>query len=156
MNQLQTWNCWRVPVLIVRAPVGGYNLPMRINFFDDPLEMPRPREEVRLKQLGFFVYPEGRRVAVGFELTPFLEKPSIELAITNALGDPAGRLTVIEALETSFSLTIHLRDKTPTERYDVLALVYYGAPGEPRQVVHELTRSFDASRPGEQPMESET
>ena len=43
---------------------------MDIQFFEDPLEAPKSREDVRLKELGLYVYEDGRRVAVGFNLTP--------------------------------------------------------------------------------------
>ena len=67
-----------------------------INFFDDGVELPKGREDVRLKNLGLFVYEDGRRVAVGFELTPFRERPSLEVMATNARGEAAGSMTVIE------------------------------------------------------------
>ncbi len=116
---------------------------MEIKFFDDPFESPKSREEVRLKQLGLFVYEDKRRVAVGFDLTPFLERPSLEVTITNGNGEWASSLNVIETMETNFSLTMHLRDKEPTERYAVTAVVYYDHPEQPeRQVIHTLHTDF--------------
>lgn len=123
---------------------------MDIKFFTNPLESPRPREDVRLKQLGLYVYPDRRRVAVGFDLTPFLERPSLEVAFVNANGQPAGSLNVIETLDTNFSLIVHLRDKMPTQTYDVTAVVYYAEPGEPRQTVHTVTAQVDITKPGDQ------
>ncbi len=123
---------------------------MQINFFDDLGEAPKGREDVRLKQLGLYVYPDGRRVAVGFDLTPFRERPSIEVRVVNERGEAAGWLNVIETLEANFSLTMHLRDKEPTERYEVTAVVYYATPETERMDVHSLTRTFDATRPGDQ------
>lgn len=122
---------------------------MHIRFFDDPLETPNSREDVRIRRLGFFVHPERRRVSVGFELTPFIERPSIEIALTNTRGERAGTMTVIEALEPRFSLTVHLRDENPTEAYRVDAVLYFtDEPGTPRQVVQEVTCTFPAE-PGE-------
>jgi hypothetical protein len=83
---------------------------MDIQFFDNPLETPKSREDVRLKELGLYVYEDGRRVAVGFNLTPFIERPSIEVRVLNARGEKAGWLNVIETLDANFSLTMHLRD----------------------------------------------
>ena len=123
---------------------------MQINFFDDLREAPKGREDVRLKQLGLYVYPDGRRVAVGFDLTPFRERPSIEVRVVNERGEAAGWLNVIETLEANFSLTMHLRDKEPTDRYEVTAVVYYATPETERMDVHSLTRTFDATRPGDQ------
>lgn len=123
---------------------------MRINFFDDPLETPKPREDVRLNQLGLFVYPDGRRIAVGFDITPFLERPSIEVRVINANGEAAGSLNVIQTLESNFNLTMHLRDKEPTEIYEITAVLYYTPPNEPRMIVHTLTRTFNATITGNQ------
>ncbi len=123
---------------------------MQIQFFDDPLETPKSREDVRLNELGLYVYPDGRRVAVGFDLTPFLEKPCIEVRVVNERGEPAGWLNVIETIETNFSLTMHLRDKEPAQRYEVTAVVYYATPETERMDVHKLVKTFDATQVGEQ------
>jgi len=123
---------------------------MQIQFFDNPLETPKSREDVRLNDLGLYVYPDGRRVAVGFNLTPFLEKPCIEVRVVNERGEAAGWLNVIETIETNFSLTMHLRDKEPTQRYEVTAVVYYATPETERMDVHKLVKTFDATQEGEQ------
>ena len=98
---------------------------MRIGFFDDPLQPPRQPEDVRINRLGIFVYEDGRRVAVGFDLTPFRRRPSVEVVIRNERGEPAGNLSIIEALQPNFTLTVHLRDRQPTEWYTARAVVYY-------------------------------
>jgi hypothetical protein len=98
---------------------------MRIGFFDDPLQSPRKPEDVRINRLGIFVYEDGRRVAGGFDLTPFRRRPSVEVKIRNERGEPAGDLSIIEALQPNFTLTVHLRDGEPTEWYTARAVVYY-------------------------------
>ena len=65
---------------------------MDIRFFDDPLEGPRAREDVRIRQIGLFRYPEERRFMFGIELTPFVERPSIEVLVTNGAGEAKLRL----------------------------------------------------------------
>ncbi len=122
---------------------------MHIQFFDDPLKKPGAREDVRLLRLGFYVYPDRRRVAVGFELTRFFERPSLEINLTNSLGEPAGTLMVIEALEPNFTLTVHLRDTQPADEYAATAILYYtDEPGAPRQIVQVVSGTFP-SEPGE-------
>jgi hypothetical protein len=123
---------------------------MQINFFDDPSKTPKSREDVRLQELGLYVYPDGRRVAVGFNLTPFLEPPSLEVRVVNERGERASWLNIIETADTNFSLTMHLRDANPTTHYDVTAIVYYATPDTDRLDVHSLTRTFDATQAGEQ------
>ena len=123
---------------------------MHINFFDDPTEAPRPPADVRIRRLGFYVYPDKRRLAVGFDLTPFARRPSLEINLVNAHGRLAGSMTVIEALQSQFTLTVHLRDSQPTATYEAQVSVYYkGEPGEQRQLVQQVTHTFSIT-PGEQ------
>lgn len=121
-----------------------------IQFFDDPQQSPRAREDVRLRNLGLYVYEDGRRVAVGFDITPFQERPSIEVTLTNERGEAAGSLTVIEALQSNFHLTMHLRDRDPTAKYGVEVLLYYNTPAEERLVVDRKEGTVDVTRPGDQ------
>jgi hypothetical protein len=123
---------------------------MRIHFYDDPGGGPKAREEVRFNRLGLYMYPQKRQVAVGFDITPFLEKPSIEVTLTNEMGERAATLTVIEAMQPNFSLIMHLRDQVPSHRYQVEAILYYPSVEDGRQVVHQIEKSLDATQEGEQ------
>jgi hypothetical protein len=123
---------------------------MRIHFYDDPGGGPKAREEVRFNRLGLYMYPQKRQVAVGFDITPFLEKPSIEVTLTNEMGERAATLTVIEAMQPNFSLIMHLRDQVPSQRYQVEAILYYPSVEDGRQVVHQIEKSLDATQEGEQ------
>lgn len=122
---------------------------MDIQFFDNPLEGPRAPEDVRIKQIGLFIYPESRRLAFGIELTRFFERPSIEVQIRNGRGEPAGSLSVIETLSPNFSLNMHLRDREDANPYELTAIVYYATPETERQDVDRQTVTFDASKGGE-------
>lgn len=116
---------------------------MDINFYDDPNDRPVMREDVRIRDMQLEVSPEGRRVAVDFDITPFIERPSIQLFVVNASGEKAGSLTVIETLDNKFGLVIHLRDKEPTETYEIHAHVYYASLEDgTRQTVHTLKKAF--------------
>jgi hypothetical protein len=122
-----------------------------ISFFEDDFGSGKERGEIRLKNLGVFVYDDGRRVAVGFELTPFRERPSLEVRATNARGEEAGSMSVIEALSPNFSLTLHLRDREPTDTYELEAIVYYrDEENEGRVVVDRKRATFDVRQPGDQ------
>lgn len=122
---------------------------MRIEFFDDPQQQPRGREDVRMEQIGLYVHPDERRVTFGLKLTPFLERPSIQVEITNGDNQPAGALSVIETLTTKFSLIIHLRDERVNNPYQLTATVYYATPDTDRQNVDQQTVIFDADVHGE-------
>lgn len=123
---------------------------MHVQFYDDLDGGRKSQEEVRLTELGLYVYEDGRRVAIGFNLTPFLERPSILVTITNAQGDEAASLSVIEAMEPNFNLTVHLRDETQQGPYEVEAIVYYVSDKGERQISDRVVRTLNSSNPGEQ------
>ncbi len=123
---------------------------MDITFFDDPLQSPNAREDVRIKQLGLYLFDDLRRVAVGFDITPFGERPSIQVTIRTMQGKEVSSLHVIETLETNFSLTMHLRDPNPQEAYEVCAILYYATPETEREDVQTICKTLDATKPGEQ------
>jgi len=122
---------------------------MDIQFFDDPSQSPRSRADVCFKQIGLYVYEDQRRVAFGVELTPFLERPCIEVHITNADGVRAGSLNVIETLTPNFTLTMHLRDQAVTDPYTLTATIYYAHPENGRVDVHSETLTLNAGEIGE-------
>lgn len=123
---------------------------MRVQFYDNLDGGPRSREEVRFNEVGLHVYEDGRRVAVGFDLTPFIERPSIEVRVKNADGEEAASLSVIEAMQPNFHLTLHLRDDERKDPYEVEAILYYIGEEGDRQVCDRQARSFRATIPGDQ------
>ncbi len=123
---------------------------MDIRFFDDPLGTPHRREDLRIKQIGLYLHPDLRRMMFGVELTPFSERPSIEVLITNGKGEPAGSLNVIETLTPNFNLTMHLRDEATENPYSLVAVVYYSWPDRrERMEVERREISFEIIQPGE-------
>lgn len=120
-----------------------------INFFDDPERRGNAREDVRLKQLGLFVHEDGRRIGIGFNLTPFAERPSIEVTAYNAAGESAGSMTIIEALTPNFNLTMHLRRESATGEYEIEAVVFYKEEDGGQLEVDRKRARIDVSNPGE-------
>ena len=131
---------------IIGTTGGEY---MHIEFFDDPRRQPKARDEVRIKQVGLFIHEDLRRFSFGLELTPFLERPSIQVTIRNGKGEPAGALTVIETMTPNFSLIIHLRDGDITDPYELTAEIYYATSETARLDVDQQTVTFSASTSGE-------
>ena len=122
---------------------------MNIEFFDNPLQVPNSREDVRIRQLGLYMYDDRRRFAVGFDITPFLEPPSIEVIATDEAGNEVSSLHVIEANDKNFSLTMHIRDNE-SEKLTVRATLYYATPETERVDVHTIERPLHITQPGEQ------
>lgn len=116
---------------------------VNIDFFSDPGEAPRSRDDVRFRKIGLFIHEDGRRIAVGFDITPFIERPSIEVRAFNARGDRVGSLNVIQSVETNFMLTMHLRDPEPEDYYRVTVDLYYASLEDGRTVVHSLAGDVD-------------
>ena len=123
---------------------------MRVRFYDEPDGGPRSRAEVRFNDLGLSVYEDHRRVAVGFDLTPFLERPSILVRVTNGEGKEAASLSVIEAIQPNFNLTLHLRDGGQKDPYELEAVIYYMSKDGERQVSDRFGKTFYASTVGDQ------
>ena len=82
-------------------------------FFSEPSETPLPRDEVRLLGLTVEAYPDGRRVLVSIELTPFLEKPNGDIVITNGEGQCVAEACFIGTIVPKFDMTLHLRHSSP-------------------------------------------
>lgn len=122
---------------------------MEVQFFSDPFDQPRSREDVRIKQIGLFVHEGGRRLTFGLELTPFLERPCIDVEIANADGRLAGTLSVIEQITPNFSLIMHLRDDEAQDPYQMRVVIYYTTPETERMDVDEQIVAFTTAEPGE-------
>lgn len=94
-------------------------------FFNNPNDPPVPPDEVRIRSLKAAPYEDHRRVAVDFEITPFEEKPNIEIVVTNAEGRIAATFSVLEVIENRMSFTLHLREPDPIGEYTLKMLVFY-------------------------------
>lgn len=112
----------------------------------DDAPAPRPRADVRFEELAVRPYPDGRRLKLHFSLTPFQERPSVEATVTNATGVEVAALSLIEAMDTAFDFTMHLRGPEPRGPHTLRLVLFYTAGDEPdasRQVVDERSLTFD-------------
>lgn len=123
---------------------------MAFNFFTDPSDPPRPREEVRLRAITLNIYSDLRRIAFGVELSPFKERPSLDVVITNAKGETVSSLIVIESMGPTFRLTMHLRDAEVTNPYKLVAVLYYTWPEKTeKQEIERREITFTVEGPEE-------
>lgn len=114
---------------------------MDLNFFADPGLAPKPRSEIRIEKLELSSYPDGRRIRVELEMTPFAPKdrPNIEITALRSDGVPVGSTTIIEAVQRTIGLTLHIREaEQPHGDYQFVVQLYFGE--EPVQ--HELVESL--------------
>jgi hypothetical protein len=94
-------------------------------FFTDPTDIPLPPDEVRIRQFRAEPWPDGRRVRVCLEITPFQKRPNGELSIHDADGNEVASLTIIETIDPKMDLTVHLRVPEPAGAYTARAIIYY-------------------------------
>jgi hypothetical protein len=118
-----------------------------IPLYDESEEVPVPRarDEVRFTSVTVKPYTDGRRIKLNFGLTPFLERPSVDMAVTNSEGREVAALSLIEAMDTEFDFTVHLRGPEPRGEHTLQLTLFYletDEPGAARQVVDEHRLTF--------------
>jgi hypothetical protein len=97
---------------------------MDINF-TDLSEVPLPPGEVRIRDFRVEPYPDGKRVRVYLELTPFQVRPSGELFITDPLGNRVAVANIIETIDAKMELTMHLRTPDPQGTFTAWVIIFY-------------------------------
>ncbi|MCC6906268.1 MAG: hypothetical protein IT326_10525 [Anaerolineae bacterium] len=121
---------------------------MDINFITDPSLAPQPREHMRVVRVIPNLYPDGQRVWLEIEITPFMpgDRPNLSIDVNRLNGPTVASMSVIETQLTQMSFTIHLREPLPGE-YIATVTLYY----EPEQVIHTLSHLFEvpASEPAD-------
>ncbi|MBM3152120.1 MAG: hypothetical protein FJZ96_07955 [Chloroflexi bacterium] len=112
-----------------------------MDFFlsQDPNITRLPPEETRILSLCADPYPDGRRLRVTIELTPFQQRPNLELALAGPDGEPSGSASIVEPVGWTLELTMHIRNPRPG-RYTLHGSLVFPASegGDERQVAFEL------------------
>ncbi|PIZ26514.1 MAG: hypothetical protein COY47_00035 [Chloroflexi bacterium CG_4_10_14_0_8_um_filter_57_5] len=107
-------------------------------FFLDPNVERLPPEETRILDLCAEPYPEGKRVRISLELTPFQQRPYIELTLNDPDGNEVSSASIVEPMGCKLELTMHLRPSTSlppvaplrTGAYQLTAVLSYPDLGE--------------------------
>jgi hypothetical protein len=94
-------------------------------FFANPDEIPLPPDEVRILNLEVVPYPDGRRVRVLIELTPFQKYPSGEITIRDQLNNPVASVSFVEAITPKIEMTLHIRNNEPEGEYLLEMVLFY-------------------------------
>jgi hypothetical protein len=114
-------------------------------YFHDPEDIPLPPEEVRIRELRADPWPDGRRVRIDLEVTPFQKRPSGEISILDDQGEEMASISIIETGDPKMEFTIHLRSPRPGAEYTVSSKVYYAEAEEEED-------EEAANRSGEKPL----
>jgi len=70
-------------------------------------------ESTRILALRAEPYPDGKRLRVALDLTPFQQRPNIELALSDAEGNETGSASIVEPVAWKLELTLHNRTAAP-------------------------------------------
>lgn len=100
-------------------------------FFTDPDQVPLPPDEVRIIKFEAQFWPDGNRVRVNLEITPFQHRPSGEISITNQNGDELASVSIVETMTPQMEFTLHLRGGERVGPYHAKTVLFYrDAPDE--------------------------
>ena len=100
-------------------------------FLNDPeVERVSP-EATRILALRADPYPDGKRLRITLELTPFQKRPNIEIILTDPDGNEASAASVVEPVGWKLELTLHTRKTTPASgEYRLSARLSYPELGK--------------------------
>jgi len=96
---------------------------MEFFFPEDNLTRATP-EETRITSFSAQPYPDGRRIRVNIEITPFQKRPHIEVVLGNANGDEVASTSLVEPMSWKLEFTMHLRSEIQNP-YTLHARLYY-------------------------------
>ena len=101
-------------------------------FLTDPnIERTLPAD-TRLINLRAEPYSEGRRLKVTLDLTPFQEKPYLDLALTDFSGELIAATSIVEPITCGLELNLHIRKDGEAQGgpYKLTAIISYPDLGE--------------------------
>ncbi|HXD11327.1 MAG TPA: hypothetical protein VN653_14775 [Anaerolineales bacterium] len=114
-------------------------------FAEDNLNRMTP-EETHITSLTAQPYPDGYRLHVNIEITPFQKRPHIEVTLRDCDGEEVASSSIVEPLGWKLEFTMHIRGELKNP-YTLDAKLYYpdGPSDEPK------TFTFDVLPPPSTP-----
>lgn len=95
-----------------------------INFFESN-DVPQPRDKIKIERVESQPYPDGWRVKVTIEVTPFQERPSLEIRVRSGQRI-VSELSVIETMHRLMEFTVHVWGvSSPAGQYVTEVDLYY-------------------------------
>ena len=111
--------------------------------FHDPNQVPVPPDQTRIRALSAEAWPDGRRIAVDVELTPFQQRPDLHVSIRDADGLEVASVAAMQIRQTQIGFTMHLRQPDTRGEYRVTALIAYPDPDLDMGVVDQAETTFE-------------
>ena len=114
---------------------------MTMDFFfpEDHLDRATP-EETRITSLSAEPYPDGYRLHVNIEMTPFQKRPHLEIMLRDGDGDEVASTSVVEPLTWKIEFTMHIRGELKNP-YSLEAVLFYpqGPSAKPQTFTFDVT-----------------
>ncbi|MDD5367686.1 MAG: hypothetical protein PHQ40_01260 [Anaerolineaceae bacterium] len=102
-----------------------------------------PAPEVRMTELRIEPWPDGNRIRVHLNLTPFETRPSVELTVFDPGGEEVANAIILETMLPRIVVTLHLRPAESGMEYRLQASLFYEDLG----VIQRLEQSFSLPSP---------
>jgi hypothetical protein len=99
-------------------------------------------EDTKIISLSAQPYPDGYRLRVNMEITPFQIRPHIEVILRDANGDEVASTNFVEPMSWKLEFTMHIRGEL-NNPYALSARLYY--PDQPSN--EPIIFSFDVEPP---------
>lgn len=111
-----------------------------MDFFlpEDHLQRATP-VETRITSLSAEPYPDGYRLHVNIEMTPFQQRPHLEVTLKDADGEEVASSSIVEPLGWKIEFTMHIRGEL-NNPYTLEAKLFYpdGPTSEPQTYAFEV------------------
>jgi hypothetical protein len=111
-----------------------------MDFFlpEDHLQRMTP-EETRITALAAEPYPDGYRLRVKVEMTPFQKRPHLEVILTDRNGDEVASTNIVEPMGWKLEFTMHIRGELENP-YTLEAKLFYpdGPVAEPQTIQFDV------------------
>jgi hypothetical protein len=110
---------------------------MSFFFPEDNLQRMTP-EETHITSLTAEPYPDGERVRVNIEMTPFQTRPYIEVLLSDANGEEVATASIVEPMGWKLEFTMHLRgaSKANVGPFKIEAKLFYPDGPQAAPVLH--------------------
>ncbi|HSJ85729.1 MAG TPA: hypothetical protein VK909_00875 [Anaerolineales bacterium] len=107
-------------------------------FPEDSLNRMTP-EETKILSLSAEPYPDGYRLRVNIEISPFQKRPHVEAILTDADGNEVASTSVIEPMSWKLEFTMHIRGEL-NNPYSLEAKLFYpdGPSAEPKTITFDV------------------
>ena len=105
-------------------------------------------EETRISALSAQPYPDGHRLHVNIEVTPFQKRPCIEVILNDSNGVEVASTSIVEPMSWKLEFTMHIRGEL-NNPYALSARLYYPEGDGPSK--EPLVFSFDVEPPPASP-----